>query len=93
MSADIDLPPLYDPFVKTQNNKGYMSDQYRDWLAGFVQTLISYVNSGGIFLPHLTTTQRDELDSPQNGQMIYNTTLETAQYFRTVAGVGAWVSF
>lgn len=89
MSLDFDLPPVYDPLTKQVNGKLYWADMQRDWMASFVQTIITYLTSGGIFLPQLTTTQRDELDSPQNGQMIYNTTLGTAQYFKA----GVWTSF
>jgi hypothetical protein len=89
MSLDFDLPPVYDPLTKQVNGKIYWADMQRDWMATFVQTIITYLTSGGIFLPQLTTVQRDDLDSPQNGQMIYNTTLGTAQYFKA----GVWTSF
>jgi len=51
--------------------------------------LISYLTQGGILLPQLTTAQRDALLNPQNGQMIYNTTLNSAQYLKN----GVWTSF
>jgi len=89
MALDFDFPPLYDTFVKTQNQKAVMGDTFRDWLSPFVQTLTNYLTSGGIFLPQLTTAQRDALDSPINGQMIYNTTIDSAQYFKA----GSWTSF
>lgn len=73
MSTDIDLPPVYDALAKVANGKIYWADNQRDWMATFVQTLIEYLTSGGIFVPRLTTAQRDALDSPQEGQMIYNT--------------------
>jgi hypothetical protein len=95
MSIDIDFAPLYDKITKppdkdTPKDQGYfMSDVYRDWLATFVQTLSTYLTSGGIFLPQLTTAQRNALQNPINGQMIYNTTLGSAQYFKA----GTWTSF
>ena len=87
MSNDIDLPPLYDPLTKKNPDK--MSDIWVDWFGTFYQTLISYLSQNGIFLPQLTSIQRDALQSPQNGQMIYNTTIGSAQYFKA----GAWTSF
>lgn len=87
MSNDFDTLPLYDPLIKPGTDK--MADVWVDSLSTLFQTLITYLTSGGIFLPLLTTVQRDELDSPQNGQMIYNTTLGTAQYFKA----GVWTSF
>lgn len=89
MATDIDLPPLYDPLVKEKGGKLYWADMQRDWMATFVQTLISYLTSGGIILPQLTTAQRDALQSPRKGQMIYNTTIDSAQYFKA----GTWTSF
>jgi hypothetical protein len=91
MSADIDLPLLYDPIAKEVKGKLYWADLQRDWLATFVQTVISYLGSSGINLPQLTTAQRNALVSPQNGQLIYNTTLDTAQYFQVSSGT--WKSF
>lgn len=87
MSVDIDFPPLYDKITKNPSTD--MSDEYRDWLATFTQTLTTYLTSGGIFLPQLTTAQRNALQNPINGQMIYNTSLGSAQYFKA----GAWTSF
>ncbi len=87
MANDFDQFPLYDPLLKSGTNK--MSEVWTDFMSTFYMNLIDYLTQGGIFLPPLTTTQRDNLLSPRNGQMIYNTTLDTAQYFKA----GAWVSF
>lgn len=87
MSIDIDFPPIYDNITKEPSLP--MSDIYRDWMATFVQTLTTYLTSGGIFLPQLTTAQRNALQNPINGQMIYNTTIGSAQYFKA----GTWTSF
>ena len=38
-------------------------------------------------LPEYTTTQRNDLDSPQNGQMIYNSTTNRGEIRQN----GAWV--
>lgn len=87
MAIDFDQFPLGDPLVK----KGtvYMSDVWVDFMSTFYMNLISYLTQGGVLLPQLTTAQRNSLQSPQNGQMIYNTTLGTAQYFKA----GTWTSF
>lgn len=87
MSVDFDEFPVYDVLIKKGTLQ--MSEVWTDFIATFYMTLISYLTSGGIFLPQLTTAQRDNLMSPQNGQMIYNTTLGTAQYFKA----GVWTSF
>lgn len=80
MANDIDQPPLYDNLTKIRLDK--MSDIWVDWFATFYQTLTTYLSQNGIFVPLLTTSERDALQSPQNGQMIYNTTIEAPQIFQ-----------
>lgn len=87
MSQDFDNFPVYDPLIKRGSDK--MSDTWVAFIATFVLTLQGYLSQNGVFLPVLTTTQRDAIDTPQNGQMIYNSTLGSAQYFKA----GAWTSF
>ncbi len=87
MSTDFDQFPLYDPLVSTATGK--LTDIWVGSMSTFYMNLIGYLTAGGIFLPPLTTAQRDKLQNVKNGQMIYNTTLNTAQYFKA----GAWASF
>jgi hypothetical protein len=89
---DFDQFPVYEPILKTLTNGGLtsdMSDVWRDSIATFYMNLIAYLTAGGILLPQLTSDQRDALLNVQNGQMIYNTTVGSAQYFK----VGVWTSF
>lgn len=87
MANDFDQFPLDDPLVK----KGTldMSAVWTDFMGTFYQNLIGYLTQYGMLVPQVTTTQRDTIQSPQNGQMIYNTTLGSAQYFKA----GTWTSF
>jgi len=87
MANDFDQFPLYDPLVRNDSNK--MSSIWQDFMATFYMNLIAYLTSGGVLLPQITTAQRNALQNVQNGQMIYNTTLGTAQYFKA----GTWTSF
>jgi hypothetical protein len=87
MANDFDQFPVYDDLVKPKTNR--MSDVWVDFISTFYMNLIAYLTQGGILLPQLTTAQRDALQSPVNGQMIYNTTLGSAQYFKA----GTWTSF
>lgn len=86
MAQDLDEFPLDDPLVK---KNGFISDSWRAVMSAFYMNLIGYLSQNGVFLPQLTTAQRDQILSPQNGQMIYNTTLDTAQYVKA----GVWTSF
>ena len=90
MSADFDQFPLYDPIIKAGSNQ--FSDVWVSALATFLQTLISYLGSYGIVMPSITTAQRNSIQSPQNGQMIYNTDLvptPAPQIYQN----GAWKTF
>lgn len=71
------------------DEKGHFTRPWSGDMDTFYQTLIGYLTPYGMLLPPLTTAQRDSIQSPQNGQMIYNTTLGSAQYFKA----GVWTSF
>jgi hypothetical protein len=87
MANDFDEFPFYDELVKKDSNQ--MSNVWVGSLSYFYQNLIAYLTQGGILLPQLTTAQRDALLSPQLGQLIYNTTIDSAQYYKA----GVWTSF
>lgn len=98
MAQDFDQFPTYDPLVKSGTNK--MSDMWADFMSTFYMNLIGYLTQYGIYLPIVTTAQRDALQSPQEGQIIYNTDAipgppRTAQIqvWQVKAGVGAWRVF
>lgn len=86
MAADLDVPPVYDLFVKDAK---YMSDKYRAWIESFKETLDGYLSSFGMFIPRITTVQRDLITTPVEGQMIYNTTLLAPQIYQG----GVWKTF
>ncbi len=87
MANDFDQFPVYDPIVDQDSHN--LSNIWVNSISTFYMNLIGYLSQNGIFLPQITTKERDEIDSPVNGQVIYNTTLGTAQYFKA----GVWVSF
>jgi hypothetical protein len=87
MAQDFDLPPVYDPLLR--GKKEYMAQAWISYYASFIDTLSSYLSTYGIFLPKLTTAQRNQIQSPQEGQVIYNTTLLAPQIFQT----GVWKTF
>ena len=94
MPNDFDQFPIYDPLIKPKSID--MSDIWVASISTFYQNIIAYLTSSGIFIPQLTTAQRDALQSPQEGQMIYNITVAPGppatpapQIFQT----GVWKTF
>lgn len=90
MANDFDMFPVYD---RVADKDGTLSPMWQDFMATFFQNLIGYLTQAGMLLPQVTTTQRDSFLNPQLGQIIYNTTINSAQYYKLVVGVGTWVSF
>lgn len=91
MSNDFDLLPLYDPILK--NRQDTLSDVWVGSLATFMDTLISYIGQFGFKLPNLTSDQRDEIQSPENGQLIYNTTVDAPQFYQISTSSWRTISF
>jgi len=97
MARDFDNFPTYDPIIR---NEVYLSSSWADFMATFVESLREYLTQYGNFVPRLTLAQRDSIQDPQEGQMIYvsdaNTpvTPRTAelQIWQVVADVGQWTT-
>lgn len=87
MAVDFDNFPFYDPLLKGKADK--MSHIWNDSLTVHIQTLTEYLTQFGIFVPRITMDQRNSIQSPVNGQMIYNTSIDKFQGFQA----GAWVNF
>ncbi len=87
MARDFDNFPTYDPVINAGTDK--LSSIWADFMATFVETLVGYLSQHGVFIPEITTTQRNAIQSPVNGQMIYNITTGTFQGFIA----GAWKTF
>jgi hypothetical protein len=86
MANSLDLFPLDDQWV---DKDGRLSNPVRNFFAMFNQNLSEYITEFGIIPPSLTTAQRDTIKSPKNGQTIYNTTINSNQYFKN----GTWTSY
>jgi hypothetical protein len=95
MSRDFDNFPTYDPIIK---DDVYLSNIWSDFMATFVQSLQEYLSSNGIFVPRLTLAQRNLIQAPQEGQMIYVSDSNTPtvprtaqlQLWKVVSGIGQW---
>jgi hypothetical protein len=76
MARDLDNFPTYDPVIK---DEVYLSNIWSDFMATFIESLREYLSQNGIFVPRITTSQRDALQNVVNGQLIYNTTTNKFQ--------------
>ena len=91
MANTIDQLNYYDPLIKGKTDK--MSEA---WIASFsshIDTLNGYLTQYGILPPLLTTAQRDSIQSPVNGQLIYNTTADAPQFWQTSSQSWRTISF
>lgn len=98
MARNFDNFPTYDPVVKAGSL--LLSSVWSDFMATFVETLQGYLTQNGVFIPNLTTAQRDALQSPGEGQVIYVTDAITGpprtaemQIWQVKSGAGAWRAF
>ena len=95
MANDVDQLNYYDPLIKDSSAK--MSEDWITNFSAFIQTLQGYLSQFGIFIPIVTTAQRNTIQSPQEGQMIYNSDATVGpprsaeiQVWQVKAGTGAW---
>lgn len=96
MSRDFDDFPTYDPVIK--DDSLYLSNIWMDFLATFIETLQEYLSQYGTFIPRITLAQRNTIQAPQEGQMIYVTDANTPtlprtahlQIWQVVVGLGQW---
>lgn len=94
MATSFDQPLIYSPISK--KDTGELTYDWNHWFSTFFQTLIEYLSENGIFIPQMTTAQRDAIQSPVEGQLIYNTDAilgpRTAQLqvWQVKAGVAGW---
>ncbi len=87
MANSLDSGPLYDPI--SDGKTGIVSPAWMSWFSSNHQNLIGYLSQFGMFVPQITMDQRDSIQTPQLGQMIYNTTLDAPQIWQA----GAWKTF
>lgn len=95
MARDFDNFPTYDPIIK---NDIYLSNVWSDFMATFVESLQGYLSERGVFVPSITLAQRNAIQNPVEGQMVYVSNANTPtlpitaqlQLWQVVSGVGQW---
>ncbi len=95
MARDLDNFPTYDPIIKDEI---YLSPVWADFMATFIESLREYLTQHGIFMPSITLAERDAIQTPQEGQIIYVSDANTPavprtaelQIWQVVAGVAGW---
>ena len=95
MANNIDQLNYYDPLVRENSLK--MSEEWISQMSSFIDVLNGFLTPFGILIPQLTTAQRNSIQSPVEGQMIYNTDATVGppvsaaiQIWQVKAGVAAW---
>lgn len=83
MARDLDSFPTYDPVIK---DKVYLSNVWSDFMASFIDSLREYMSQHGFFVPRLTLAERDEIQDPQDGQMVFVSDISELQIWKA----GAW---
>lgn len=98
MARNFDNFPTYDPVIKAGSL--LLSSVWSDFMATFVETLQGYLTQTGVFIPPVTIAQRDALQNPGEGQMIYLSDATAGpprsaavQVWQVKADVGAWRTF
>lgn len=86
IATAIDNPPIYDKMAIN----GIVSPIWERWFARLIETLAVYLTEYGLFIPKMTTTERATIQSPQVGQLIYNTTTDSLQIRRDNSGSPRW---
>jgi hypothetical protein len=88
MANSIDQLNYYDPLVNPHSRK--MSEEWISQMSSFIDVLNDYLTPFGILTPQVTTEQRDSIQSPVLGQLIYNTTTNELQVYQIKTGTAAW---
>jgi hypothetical protein len=90
-TQSIDQFPYYDPLIKGKTDK--MSEDWIAALSAFIETLNGYITPFGFVLPNLSQAQIDTIQSPANGQLIYNITADAPQFFQISSNSWRTISF
>ncbi len=90
MAQTIEDLPVYDPVTKRGD---FLNEHWIGNLTLLIQSLQGYLNPLGMFIPEVTTAQRNEIQSPEQGQWIFNTTINAPQFYQLSSATWKTVTF
>ncbi len=69
MSLQFNPPPIYNRMLDEQ---GRVSGEWQKWFNSMHEATRSYLDPNGVYIPQLTTAERDAIPNPDEGLQIYN---------------------
>lgn len=91
MWNSFDRFPTGDALLK--NDSIFMSANWASFLEYFYENLVAYLTESGIIPPNLTQAQINALQSPINGQTLYNLTVDAPQFYQASSQSWRTISF
>ena len=90
-TASIDQLAYYDPLITGKPD--LMSSAWIASLSYLIDTLNGYITPFGFVMPNLSQTQINSIQSPANGQLIYNITADAPQFYQLSTTSWRTISF
>lgn len=91
MPNSFDRFPVGDALVK--ENTSFISATWALFMDAFYQNLIDYITEYGFYLPELTQSQINTIQTPKNGQLLYNLTVDAPQFYQSTSNSWKTISF
>lgn len=80
--------PIHEPIV---DKNGYITGSWRQILPQLANFISEHVSQLGHFTPNITTSERNQIQSPKNGTVVEDTDLDSTLIYK--ASSGTWKTF
>jgi hypothetical protein len=91
MPNSFDRFPVSDPLLA--KNSVLLSEEWASFLNYFYENLVQYMNEYGFYPVNLTQAQINAIQSPVNGQTLYNLTVDAPQFYQASSSSWKTISF